>query len=115
MTERFIQHFDCSLRSDFTRFRTTYSVGDREDGSLAVGQERILVQGAPLIQTTIRERCRLNCECLGVFAHWTASNLMGDELFGAGRSAITRSRALRLENAINIPSIAKLVIKLKPP
>jgi len=40
---------------------------------------------------------------------------MGEELFVSGISAITLSRAFRCENAINIPSIAKLVIKLNPP
>src|SRR4051794_27397758 len=78
-------------------------------------QEGVFVQGTTLVKAAIRQRCGLDLEGFGFFAHCTASSLRGEELLATGLSRMTLSRAFRFENAISIPNIAKLVIRLKPP
>src|SRR6185437_8755305 len=115
MAKGFVEHFDGRLRSHFTGLRAADAIRHRKDRTLAIVQERVFVQRPPLVEPAVRQCSGLHLEGFSVFAHSTASSLRGEELLATGLSSMTRSRALRFENAINMPSIAKLVIKLKPP
>src|SRR5262249_34076551 len=110
MAESFVEHFDRSLRCNLTGFCAANAIGDGKDRTVAIVQQRVLVQRTTLVEPAVRQCCGLHLEGFSVFAHSTASSLRGEELLATGLSSTTRSRALRFENAISIPSIAKLVI-----
>src|SRR5215218_257698 len=115
VTKCFFENFDGRLRCDFTRFSSTDAISHSEDRAFGIVQKSIFVQGTTLVQPTVRQGSGLDLQGFGLFAHCTASSLRGEELLATGLSRMTRSRAFRFENAISIPSIAKLVIRLKPP
>src|ERR1041384_4723292 len=115
VAKRFVEYLDRCLRRNFACFRAADAVCDSEDRTLAIVQKRVFVQGSTLVQTTVRQRCGLDLKGLGTFAHCTASSFRGEELLATGLSTMVLSRAFLFENAINIPNMAKLVIRLKPP
>src|SRR6266849_6430456 len=113
--ERFSQNIDGSLRSDFSGISAANSIGNQKNAALGVSQERILVHRPLFAQAAIRNRSSSDLVCRRRFTHCTASrsrSLSGSRLT---RAIALASFALRWENAINIPNMAKLVIKLNPP
>src|SRR6266851_8647357 len=115
MAKSFIEHLNRGLRSNFSCLSPAYAVSYCEYSAFDIGQEGIFIQRPPFIETAIRKRRTMDYDGFLVFAHCTASNLSEEVGLTVGLSAITLSRALRFEKAINIPNIAKLVIKLNPP
>src|SRR6266508_4338437 len=115
MSKCFLQNVDGCLRCHFARFRAADSVRYSEDMMLCIGDERVFVHGALFAQAAIRNRSYLDFVRRHWCAHWTASKAMG---LSTGRftfATALASCAFRCENAISIPSMAKLVIKLNPP
>src|SRR5205809_315024 len=74
-------------------------------------EQRVLIKWPSLVQASVSYRRRVNLQFILELAHLTASITI------SGRRGLESilSRAFRWEKAINIPSIVKLVIKLKPP
>jgi hypothetical protein len=80
----------------------------------AVVQKSVFVQGTPFVQAAVRKRggldlegfCLRSLHCLQLKGRRTLSHrpFRYDTIAG-----------IAVENAISIPNIAKLVIKLKPP
>src|SRR6185503_4107406 len=115
VTKGFVEHIDRGLRSDFARFGAAHSVRHGKNAALVIGQKRIFIHWPFLVQAAVADRRRGDLICGHGCAHSTASNsiwLSGSRLTRANAFA---SCALRCENAINIPSMAKLVIRLNPP
>src|SRR5437773_12500548 len=115
ITESFVQDVDCGSRGDFSGFRTTHAIGDREKSTCGIGQKRIFVHRPLFTEAPVANRSDLDFVCWSRSTHCTASNSMFSS--GVRRACLiaTASFAFRCEKAINIPSIAKLVIKLNPP
>src|SRR5258706_6627707 len=113
--ESLVQNVNRFLRSDFARIGAPDTVGNHENATFSVGQKRIFVQGPLLAQATITDRCNLNFFCGYRRAHWTASRAIPSSDSRRVRPTALASWALRCEKAINMPSMAKLVIKLNPP
>src|SRR6185369_12842375 len=93
----------------------SHAIGNHKDAASAICQERVLVHWSLFAEAAITDRSDLNLVCWFGCAHWTASSaraLSGSRLV---RATALASWALRCEKAINIPSMAKLVIKLNPP
>ena len=120
MAERLVQDFDGRLRRDLSGLGAADAVGDGEDAALGVRQERVFVERAALVQAPVGDDRGLDFDC----RRWSASlNCLRklDRLASSSRcrasdaAARPASRALRCEKAISIPSMAKLVIRLKPP
>src|SRR5574341_1025182 len=115
MPKRFVKHIDGRLRRDFTGFRATDTISDGKDAALVIAQYRILVQWPLLVQAAVADACGFQIVCRCGCAHSTASSLIWLSGSRFTRASARASTAFRCENAINIPSIAKLVIRLKPP
>src|SRR6266446_1709363 len=113
--ETVVQNIDGLLRSDLARIRATDAVGDHKDAAGGIGQKRVLVHRPLLAQSSIADRSDLDIVCGFWCAHWTASRAIASSDPRLARATALASWALRWEKAINIPSMAKLVIKLNPP
>src|SRR5262252_2868121 len=111
----FVENVDGRLRSHFAGIGAADAIGNHKDAAFGIGEKRVFVKRTFFAQSAIRNRSDVEIILGRRTAHSTASKAID----GSGSCSILAtaraSKALRCEKAINIPSMAKLVIKLKPP
>ena len=116
MTKRLVEHFDGSLRSDFTGFGAADAISYRKDRALADrARKESSFSGRRSFSPRSESGCGLNLEGFRRLRSLHRLQLKGRRTLCHRPIRYDTSRAFRFENAINIPNIAKLVIKLKPP
>jgi hypothetical protein len=54
MTECLVEDINCCLGSDFAGFGTAHAIGDCEDATLVIAEERILIQRPLIVEPAIR-------------------------------------------------------------
>src|SRR5215831_18273103 len=110
--ESVVQNIDRGLRSDFAGLSATHPIGDHKNSARSVNQIRIFIQRPLFAEAAIGYRANFDLCCS---AHSTASRCIG---LSGSRVILATARAscaLRCEKAMSMPSIPKLVIRLKPP
>jgi hypothetical protein len=55
----FLEHIDGCLRSDLARLGAADSIGNSKDSAFMIGQERVFVQRALLVEAAIADRSNL--------------------------------------------------------